>query len=91
MLLSRAFILERATAGVLADIGARELTSRVVSRQQHPARRVHYEVPELGLVGELLLVLAERRLYLVSAHHPTQAEPAVSVSTFLDSFEFWLE
>lgn len=59
MLLSRDFILERATAGVLADLGARELASRAVSRQQYPARRVHYEVPEQGLVGEMLLVLAE--------------------------------
>ena len=91
MLLTHDFILERAKEGLLADIGAREVTSRDVSRQHHPARRVHYEVPDQGLQGELLLVLAKRRLYLVSAHYPTRHDPPATLSTFLESFEFWLE
>jgi hypothetical protein len=91
MLLTRDYILERAKEGMLADMGARELSSRKVSRQQHPARRVRYEVPEQGLEGELLIVLVRRRLYLVSAQYPTQSKPPVMFSTFVDSFEFWLE
>ncbi len=91
MFLTHDFILDRAKAGMLEDIGARELASEEVSQQQQPARRVHYELPDRGLKGEALLVLAERRLYLVSAHHPRKLEPPVSFSTFLASFEFWLD
>ena len=91
MLLTEDFILESAKDGMLEDIEALELSSGEVSRQQHPARRARYEVPERGLEGELLIVLVKRRLYFVSAHYPTQNKPPVTFSTFLDGFEFWLD
>jgi len=91
MLLSQDFILDRAKEGMLADIGAHELSSREVSRQRYPARQVRYEMPDRGLVGESLLVLARQRLYLVSSQHPAKREPPVPFSAFLDGFEFWPE
>jgi len=91
MLLSRDFILERAKRSALDDLGARELSSEPMSRQQQPARRVRYEVPERNLVGQLLLVLAGQRLYLVSARSPAGRHPPMTFADFAESFEFWLE
>lgn len=90
-LLTDAFVLEQAKRGMLDDIRANELSSMALLLDRHPARRVRFEIPERAIRGDLLLLLAERRLYLVSARYPVDASPRVSFDRFIESFEFWTE
>jgi hypothetical protein len=90
LFLSSSFILDRAKLGMLDDIGGREIESQEISRQAQPGRLVVYDVPDQGLIGQLLLVLAQRRLYLVTVQHPAQ-EPPPAHAAFFESFVFWLE
>lgn len=91
MFLTDDFVLEQAKQGMLDDMGGQELTSNTVERQSHPARRVEFEIPESGLRGDLLLVLAKRRLYLVTSLYPKHDEPPIPFNAYAESFEFWLE
>jgi hypothetical protein len=90
-LLTSDYILERAVRGMLDDIGGRAIDSVEVSLQGEPAREVRYEIPDREFTGRLLLVLAERRLYLVSVQHPQSIDPPSSITPFFESFSFWLE
>ena len=91
LLLSSRYILDRSVAGMLEDIGAREVDSAEASFQGKPAREVVFEIPERAFTGRSLLVLAERRLYLVSVQHPRSIPPPGSIAPFFESFSFWLE
>ena len=91
MLLTDDFVLEQAAKGMLNDIGGRQLEARRASRQDQPARWISFEIPDREVRGDVLLVLADRRLYLVSSHHPVEQHPPVSFAKFLESFRFWLE
>lgn len=91
MFLSDEFVIEQAVRGMLDDMGGRELRSDPTERQNQPARRVAFELPDSGMRGDLLLVLAKRRLYLVTTVYPAQSEPPVPFDRYVDSFEFWLE
>jgi len=91
LLLSSHYILDRSVAGMLEDIGAREVGSTEASFQGKPAREVVFEIPERAFTGRSLLVLAERRLYLVSVQHPRSIPPPGSIAPFFESFSFWLE
>lgn len=91
MVLSSSFILDRAKLGMLGDMGAEEIDSKSISRQAQPGRLVRFAVPDRGLVGQLLMVLARRRLYLVSVRHRAEEQPPASYAPFFESFEFWLE
>ncbi len=91
LLLTTHYILDRTVKGMLEDIGAREVNSVETSLQGEPAREVAFEIPDRELTGRLLLVLAERRLYLVSMRHPQSIDPPGSITSFLESFSFWLE
>jgi hypothetical protein len=90
-LLSSDYILERAVRGMLKDIGGREVDSVEVSLQGEPAREVRFEIPDRELTGRLLLVLAERRLYLVTVQYPQSIDPPSAIARFFESFSFWLE
>ena len=90
-LLTDEFVLKQAAKGMLDDIGGRELQAQSASRQDQPARRVSFELPDREARGDVLLVLVDRRLYLVSAHHPVEQDPPVTFARFLESFRFWLE
>jgi len=90
-MLSSDYILERAAEGMLDDIGGREVDSVKTSLQGEPAREVRFEIPDRKLAGELLLVLAGRRLYLVTVQHPKSIEPPSAIAPFFESFSFWLE
>jgi len=83
--------LDRSVEGMLEDIGAREVDSAEATFQGKPAREVAYEIPDRAFTGKLLLVLAERRLYLVTVQHPRTIDPPGSVAPFFESFSFWLE
>ena len=91
MLLSDEFVLQQAARGMLDDLGGRQLAARRASRQDQPARWVSFEIPDREVRGDVLLVLAERRLYLVSSSHPVEQHPPVTFAKFLESFRFWLE
>ena len=91
LLLTSHYILERTVKGMLEDIGARELDSAEVSFQGEPAREVAFEIPDREITGRLLLILAGRRLYLVSVRHPQSIAPPGSIAPFLERFSFWLE
>jgi hypothetical protein len=84
-------VLERSTKSMLEDIGAREIDSVEASLQGLPAREVAFEIPDREFTGRLLLVLAGRRLYLVSVRHPQSIAPPAAVAPFFESFSFWLE
>jgi hypothetical protein len=90
-LLTSDYILERTVRGMLEDIGGREVDSVEASLQGEPAREVSYEIPDREFTGRLLLVLAGRRIYLVSVQHPRSIEPPSSIERFFESFSFWLE
>jgi hypothetical protein len=90
-LLTSRYVLERSTKSMLEDIGAREIDSVEASLQGLPAREVAFEIPDREFTGRLLLVLAGRRLYLVSVRHPQSIAPPAAVAPFFESFSFWLE
>ena len=90
-LLTSQYILERSVKGMLEDIGAREVDSSEVSIQGQPAREVAFEIPDRAFTGRLLLVLAGRRLYLVSVRYPRSIGPPDAIAPFFESFSFWLE
>ena len=90
-LLTSRYVLERSTKGMLEDIGAREIDSAEASLQGLPAREVAFEIPDREFTGRLLLVLAGRRLYLVSVRHPQSIDPPAAAAPFFESFSFWLE
>jgi hypothetical protein len=91
LLLTSRYILDRSVKGMLEDIGAREVDSAEASFQGKPAREVAFEIPDRALTGRLLLILAERRLYLVTVQHPRSITPPGSIAPFFESFSFWLE
>ena len=91
LLLTSRYILDRSVAGMLEDIGAREIDSAEITFQGTPAREVAFEIPDRALTGRLLLILAERRLYLVTVQHPRSIAPPGSIAPFFESFSFWLE
>ncbi len=90
-LLTGRYILERSVQGLLEDMGAREVTSAEISVEGQPAREVAFEIPDHAFTGRVLLVLAGRRLYLVSVQHPRSIDPPGSIAPFFESFSFWLE
>jgi hypothetical protein len=91
LMLTSHFVLQRSVKGMLDDIGAREVDSAEVSLQGKPAREVAFEIPDSQVKGRLLLVLAGRRLYLVSVRHPRSIDPPEVVAPFFESFSFWPE
>ncbi len=91
LLLTSRYILDRSVAGMLEDIGAREIDSAEVTFQGAPAREVAFEILDRAFTGRSLLILAERRLYMVSVQHPRSIAPPGSVAPFFESFSFWLE
>jgi hypothetical protein len=91
LLLTSHYVLERSVKGMLEDIGAREVDSAETSLQGHPAREVAFEIPDRAFTGRLLLVLAGRRLYMVSVRHPQSVDPPGAIAQFFESFSFWLE
>ncbi len=90
-LLTSDYILERSVKGMLEDIGAREVDSAEISLQGEPAREVAFEIPDREFTGRLLLILAGRRLYLVSVQHPQSIDPPDSIAPFFENFSFWRE
>jgi hypothetical protein len=91
LLLASHYVLERSVKGMLKDIGARKVDSVDLSVQGQPAREVVFEIPDREFTGRLLLVLAGRRLYLVSVRHPRSIDPPSAIEPFFESFSFWLE
>jgi hypothetical protein len=91
LLLTSQYILERSAKGMFEDIGAREVDSEKISIQGQLAREVAFEIPDRAFTGRLLLVLAGRRLYLVSVRHPRSIDPPASIASFFESFSFSLE
>ena len=90
-LLTSRYVLDRTAKGMLEDIGARTVDSVDISVQGQPAREVAFEIPDQGFTGRLLLVLAGRRLYMVSVRHPQTIEPTGAIASFFESFSFWFE
>jgi hypothetical protein len=90
-MLTNRYILDRSVEGMLEDIGAREIDSTEVSFQGQPAREVEFEDSNQEFTGRLLLVLADRRLYMVTVQHPLSVDPPLFVAPFFESFSFWLE
>jgi len=91
VVLTSHFILDRTVDGLLEDMGARKVDSQETVFQGKPARNVEFEIPDQNLVGRVLLVLADRRLYLVSVQHPEPLDPLDAIPGFFESFSFWLE
>ena len=91
LLLTSHYILDRTVAGMFDDIGAHALDSADVERQGAPAREVAFEIPERDVVGRLLVVLADERLYLVTIRHPRSLEPPDAAARFFESFSFWID
>ena len=91
LLLTSHYVLQRSVEGMLEDIGAREVGSVETSLQGQPARKVLFETTSRPSMGRLLLVLAGRRLYMVSVRHPRSLDPPDARVTFFESFSFWLE
>jgi hypothetical protein len=90
-LLTSHYVLERSVKGMFEDMGAREVESAEISIQGQPAREVVFEIPDRAFTGRLLLVLAGRRLYMVTVQHPRSVDPPDAIAPFFESFSFWLE
>jgi hypothetical protein len=91
LLLTSRYVLDRSVEGMLEDIGARKVDSAETSLQGQPAREVVFEATGRPSIGRMLMVLAGRRLYLVSVRHPQSIDPPDTVAPFFESFSFWLE
>jgi hypothetical protein len=88
LLLTSDAILDRARAGFLEDVGGRVIDSRSTTRSGFPAREIHYTRPDPSSPEErALMVLVERRLYIVIATEP--GPPEASAARILRSFEVW--
>jgi hypothetical protein len=90
-LLTSRYILDRSVESMLEDIGAREVDSAKISFLGQPALEVEFEDFDEEFTGRLLLVLADRRLYMVTVQHPSSVDPPRFVAPFFESFSFWLE
>ncbi len=83
-----AVLLDQAADGVVAEMQARELARSSLSRQQHPARVVTYELPGAPTAVErALIVLAGSRLYVVVVTSPPGDGLGPSLEQIVDSFE----
>jgi len=91
LMLTSHYILEHSVSGKLEDINAREVDSAVTSFQGEPAREVVFEASDRAFTGRMLLVLADRRLYLVGVQHPPSLDPQDVGARFFESFSFWPE
>lgn len=91
LVLTDHYILEESVSGKLEDIGAREVDASEASLQGESAREVVFEAPDRAFTGKLLLVLAQRRLYLVTVLHPPTLGPQDASGRFFGSFSFWPE
>ena len=85
------YILDESVSGKLEDIGARELDVVEISIQGEPAREVVFEALDRTFKGRMLLVFADRRIYLVGVKHPSSLDPQETSARFLESFSLWLE
>jgi len=90
-LLTNRYILDRSVESMLEDIGAREIDSAEISFLGQSAREVEFEDSDQKFAGRLLLVLAGRRLYMVTVQHPPSVDPPRFAAPFFASFSFWLE
>ncbi|MBW1843401.1 MAG: hypothetical protein JRE38_06760 [Deltaproteobacteria bacterium] len=91
LVLTSHYVLERSVSGKLEDIGARAISVVETSFQGEPAREVDFEASDRAFAGKMLLVLADRRIYLVSVQHPSSIDPPDASAQFFESFSFWLE
>jgi hypothetical protein len=88
LILSSRAILGRAADGLVEDERARELERAELAWQGHPALVLRYEIPGVDpLVERALLVLVERRLYIVLAAWPAEATEGEEVARLFGSFE----
>ena len=93
LLLSSDYILERSRQRVCSRIlvVARSILWRPLSRESPRARSGSRSRIENSR-AELLLVLAGRRLYLVTVQHPRiDRTSRAAIAPFFESFSFWLE
>lgn len=90
LILPDKMILRRAKGDFLESVGGQERACRETTVQGHPARSVSFDVagpPER--VGEAILVLVARRLYLVFVTHPRDDAAGPQLAQMLRTFRVW--
>jgi hypothetical protein len=83
-------ILGRARDRLVEDVGGRVVAAADALRGGFPARQVTYELERPVRVEEALLVLVERRLYIVLATWPSGSAVPPAAQRLFESFEVWL-
>jgi hypothetical protein len=89
LVLSPRTLLSRAADGLLRDEQAREIERAPIDWQGYPGIALHYEIPgSEARIKRGMLVLVERRLYMVLAAWPARsgARPRPEVARMLGSF-----
>ena len=85
------YILDESVSAKLADMSAREVDVVATSFQGEPAREVVFAADNQSFAGRMLLVLADRRIYLVGVLHPPSRDTREVSARFFESFSFWSE
>jgi len=91
LMLSSDYILDHSVSGKLADMGAREIDVVERSFQGEPAREVVFAASNQTFTGKMLLVLDDRRIYLVGVMHSPSLDTREASARFFESFSFWSE
>ncbi len=89
LMLSSDYILDHSVSGKLADMNAREVDVVQTSFQGEPAREIVFAASDETFAGRMLLVLADRRIYLVGVLHPPSRDTREISARFFESFSFW--
>jgi len=89
LMLSSDYILDQSVSGKLSDMNAREVDVVGTSFQGEPAREVVFAASDETFAGRMLLVLADRRIYLVGVLHPPSRDTREFSARFFESFSFW--
>lgn len=83
-------ILDRARKALLEGVGGRPLDAESAPHMGHPARDVRYALADPAFeIERALLVLVERRLYILIATWPEPAPSDAHLARLFESFEVW--
>jgi hypothetical protein len=89
VLLPSDFILDRVHESVVEDVDGEEIRASAITLQGLPARDFLYRIPDdPPALERARVVVAEGRLYVVTAREPLPATSTAAVERFLDSFRF---
>lgn len=88
-LVPTSFILDQVHQSVVEDVDGEEIRASAITLQGLPARDFLYRIPDdPPALERARVVVAEGRLYVVTAREPLPVTSTAAIARFLDSFRF---